>query len=434
MNILIVDDNIDNRMTIELLLETFEGVEIVQAENGEEAVQQCRERAYDLIFMDIMMPVMDGIEATRRIKAFDNQSMIIALSALDDEASKHAMLSSGAEDYMTKPIDSDLFRQRVRNYLSILEMRSQDVRRQESITRFNDSVYPATLTFYIEDEASLAYFWSYLLKRADYTAEHISDVVRIIYGFGLWMLKLKHPFHIVAEESDTHLYLTQQNLDVISEGVVKRILLRHCSDAVYIVDNATLSFKLTLGETKYERPEALPQTRDEEQLSYTQKILSKTHFNKTTAADFVAATAISYMNKLENLEEIEDLLDQTLIGFESEPTHAKMQEIAGHFIAYTEVVELLVEFEHLTFALRSMAEFLGNLPEESLDAERVKKFVTLSLHLLEDLQNWRNNIFIKQEANDIHYLDSSLLSSCLQLEAIFNTEAVEEDEGDLEFF
>lgn len=429
MNILIVDDNIDNRMTIELLLETFEGVRIAQAENGEEALQACRESSFDLIFMDIMMPVMDGIEATRRIKEFDRRCMIIALSALDDEASKHAMLSSGAEDYMTKPIDSDLFKQRVRNYLSIIEMRSHDARRSQKVTLFNESVCPATLTFDVEDEASLAYFWSYILRRTDYTAEHISDIVRIIYGFGLWMLKLKHPFRIVAEESDTHLFLTQLDLDVISEGVIKRILLRHCSDATYIVDGGLLSFKLNLGGGE---AAAEPRVSDEE-ASYTQQILSKTHFNKTTAADFVAATAISYLDKLENLEEIENQLDQALITFENEPSSAVIQEVAGLFAAYTEVVELLVEFEHLTFALRSMAAFLGNLPEESFDAERTKKFVTLSLHLLEDLQNWRNNIFIKQEANDIHYLDSSLLSSCLQIEGIFSSEAVEE-EGDLEFF
>jgi two-component system chemotaxis response regulator CheY len=431
MNILIVDDNFDNRMTIELLLESFDDVVITHAENGEEALQKCRQNSFDLIFMDIMMPVMDGIEATRRIKPIASGSMIIALSALDDEVSKHAMLEAGAEDYMTKPIDSDLFKQRVRNYLSILSMRSQYARKSEHITHFNEELYPSTLTFNIEDEAALAYFWSYLLNRADYKAEHISDVVRIVYGFGLWMLKLRHPFSIVVEESDTYLFLTQLELDAISEGIIKRILLRHYNEAVYIVKNATLSFKLKKSEGEVEAP---PSAISEEEVSYTQQILSKTHFNKTTAAEFVEATAISYMNKIEDLEQIEDQLDQSLIAFEDTPSHDAMMAIGGHFTAYTEVVELLVEFEHLTFALKSMAEFLEGVAEENFDTDRVKKFVTLTLHLLEDLQNWRHNIFIKQEANDIHYLDSSLLSSCLQIEGIFGTTAVEEEEGDLEFF
>lgn len=432
MNILIVDDNMDNRMTIELLLESFDDVVITQAENGEEALQKCRENRFDMIFMDIMMPVMDGIEATRQIKPIASGSMIIALSALDDEESKHAMLQAGAEDYMTKPIDSDLFKQRVRNYFSILSMRSKSVTTSERVSLFNEAVHPVTLTFQIDDEASLAYFWSYLLNRTDYTAEHISDVVRVIYGFGLWMLKLRHTFRVVVEESDTHLYITQLALDAISEGIIKRILLRHCGDAVFIVSDATLSFKLKLAGA--ETVEEIPSAADEEQKSYTQKILSKTHFNKTTAAEFVEATAISYMNKIEDLEQIEDQLDQALITFEENPSHETMQTVTGGFVAYLEVVELLVEFEHLTFALKSMADFLDSVAAEEFDADRVKKFVTLTLHLLEDLQGWRNKIFIEQDANDIHYLDSSLLSSCLQIEGIFAQEAVEEEEGDLEFF
>lgn len=57
------------------------------------------------------------------------------------------------------------------------------------------------------------------------------------------------------------------------------------------------------------------------------------------------------------------------------------------------------------------------------------------LNLLHDLESWRQNVFILQNARDIHYLDASLLSSCIQMEAVFDDKALaDEDEGELEFF
>ena len=63
------------------------------------------------------------------------------------------------------------------------------------------------------------------------------------------------------------------------------------------------------------------------------------------------------------------------------------------------------------------------------------KFSLLFLHLLDDISEWRKNIFILQEANDVHYLDSSLLSSCLQIQSIFEKKDVaQDDEDDFELF
>lgn len=67
VRVLIVDDNDNNRLTLNLLLEELESVEISEAENGQMAVEMCAKNAFDLVFMDIMMPVMDGFEATKYI-------------------------------------------------------------------------------------------------------------------------------------------------------------------------------------------------------------------------------------------------------------------------------------------------------------------------------------------------------------------------------
>ena len=438
MNILIVDDNDDNRMTIELLLEDFNELSIDNAVDGEDAVKQCREKHYDLIFMDIMMPVMNGIEATKVIKKFDKKSMVIALSALDDDSSKQAMLQNGAEDYMTKPIESELFVQRVKNYIDIISKRIEGAVHSRVFMLFNEKVYPSSMTFWIDSENALAYFWGYYLNDQDSKAEDISDVVRMIYGFGLWMLKNGEYFRIIVEENDEQLFITQLDIQVISEHVIKNILLHHCSHVVYIVKDQTVSFRLNKNRENIPLIKEEEKEKEEVQESassdYTKEILAKTHFNKTTAAEYVEQSAIAFMDKIDSLEVIENSIDEALTVFEKESSVENINDVARNFFDYVEILELLVEFEHLSFALNSLAEFLQGTDTTLFEASEISKFVTLSIHMLDDLKDWRENIFVKQEANDIHYLDSSLLSSCLQIETIFNKDASEEDEGELEFF
>ena len=64
----------------------------------------------------------------------------------------------------------------------------------------------------------------------------------------------------------------------------------------------------------------------------------------------------------------------------------------------------------------------------------IKLFANLILSVLEDLSNWRKTIFVEQNARDIHYLDSSLLNSCLQIESVLKDDSEEDDDNDLELF
>ncbi|MBU2512609.1 PAS domain S-box protein [bacterium] len=109
--ILIVDDNEDSRILLSKLLQSI-GLEIIEAENGKEGIEKLKQFNPQLIFMDMRMPVMDGFEATRRIKNIKGDSItIVALtaSALNDE--KTRILEAGCDDYIRKPfIPSDIFK------------------------------------------------------------------------------------------------------------------------------------------------------------------------------------------------------------------------------------------------------------------------------------------------------------------------------------
>src|SRR5665647_2122356 len=118
--ILIVDDEESNlRLLTQWLIPL--GYDIELAVNGEGAVRQARESLPDLIILDIMMPVMDGYEACRLIKAAPETKNIpiIIVTALNDRESRLQGLSVSANDFLSKPIDQAELTIRVRNLLKI---------------------------------------------------------------------------------------------------------------------------------------------------------------------------------------------------------------------------------------------------------------------------------------------------------------------------
>ena len=104
---LIVEDNIINQRLIKLLLQEY-NLAVTTAGNGSEAVELCRKFQYDIIFMDIDMPVKDGIAATheiRRLKLFNEKpAPIIALTALAMQGDRERILAEGLDDYISKPL------------------------------------------------------------------------------------------------------------------------------------------------------------------------------------------------------------------------------------------------------------------------------------------------------------------------------------------
>jgi len=102
--ILIVEDENSNYMLLDKLL-TLENANTIWARNGEESIEKFKENEnIDLILMDLRMPVMDGYEATRRIRQLSENLPIIALTAYTESESVEKAKSKGFDDYLEKPI------------------------------------------------------------------------------------------------------------------------------------------------------------------------------------------------------------------------------------------------------------------------------------------------------------------------------------------
>ncbi|MBM4781472.1 MAG: response regulator [Archangiaceae bacterium] len=109
--VLLVDDNVVNLRLAERLLRRH-GLDVSVASNGVEAVDQCLTRQFDLVLMDCNMPEMDGLEATRRIRAseVERRTPIVALTADAMESDKQQCVDAGMDDHFSKPIREEHLR------------------------------------------------------------------------------------------------------------------------------------------------------------------------------------------------------------------------------------------------------------------------------------------------------------------------------------
>lgn len=110
LKILLVEDNLLNQRIVTFSLKKFNH-EVTIANNGLEAVQIFRQNKFDVILMDIMMPVMDGLEATVKIREeedisnLNTRTPIIALTANTMDNDRDTCISYGMDDFMSKPFD-----------------------------------------------------------------------------------------------------------------------------------------------------------------------------------------------------------------------------------------------------------------------------------------------------------------------------------------
>ncbi len=123
---MIVDDELSNRLIIKSLLKKI-GYQSIEAENGAQAIELFHTEQPDIIFMDIMMPVLDGHEAVRRIRQINSSHFvpIIFLTAMTDAQSLAKCIEVGGDDFITKPFDHNIVRSKILAMERIRELHDQ---------------------------------------------------------------------------------------------------------------------------------------------------------------------------------------------------------------------------------------------------------------------------------------------------------------------
>ncbi len=111
--LLLAEDDIEIRQALERIL-TYEGYEVVTANDGAAALEAVLEHDPDAIILDVMMPFVDGLDVCRKLRRRGDRTPVLMLTARDDLEDRVAGLDAGADDYVTKPFELDEVLARVR--------------------------------------------------------------------------------------------------------------------------------------------------------------------------------------------------------------------------------------------------------------------------------------------------------------------------------
>jgi PAS domain S-box-containing protein len=147
LKVLVVDDTATNRLLLQAFLKKL-GCEVVLAENGERAVEVFPQVAPDVVLMDVMMPVMDGYEATRRIKALSvgRWVPVVFVSALDKDESLVAGLEAGGDDYLAKPVNFVVLSAKLRSLARTLDLQHRVDENRRRIEAIADNIADCVVT------------------------------------------------------------------------------------------------------------------------------------------------------------------------------------------------------------------------------------------------------------------------------------------------
>jgi sigma-B regulation protein RsbU (phosphoserine phosphatase) len=139
--ILVTDDSLVARTACSNELKEA-GYQVLFAQNGREAVETVSREAVDLILMDVVMPEMNGVEATRKIKAIESAKDIpvIMVTSMGDMQTLESAFEAGAVDYVTKPIEPIELMARIRSALRLKEEMDARKKREEELTKKNQQL------------------------------------------------------------------------------------------------------------------------------------------------------------------------------------------------------------------------------------------------------------------------------------------------------
>lgn len=433
MKILVVDDNANNRMVLRLLIEEFTQnneltFDIEEAENGLIAVEKSQITKYDLIFMDIMMPEMDGIEATKQIRENDKNVMIIAVSAVDDELHQKEILRHGAEDYIPKPIDSEILNARLENYIALLKTRHHGnlSTHTKAANLYTNKIFHRQTIFYVTSEEALAEFWEYyLLRETPLKLDNLSDVVRAVFTLGENIIKLNGEPWIIVEADSTALYFTINHLDVIGALVFKLIMKKNPEVKEYKQDSEKVTFKLLHMVTTQESVEEIPVvTVVEESVEPVSVDIQST--------DTSQYTVFEYMDN-DDMAEIEEVLNDLnslmLVLGRSDVESSEISDIATYLEKLARTVSVYTESYKIGQALATLSR---GITENAVRFEELASDLsTMSAAFSADLQQWYKMTFF-EGAPSVDFMDATIQANVEMICAMLNMDESANDDVDMD--
>lgn len=413
MKILIVDDSEDNREILARLIVQFGrkyavDSEVLQAKNGQEAVDICDKQKIDLLFMDIMMPVMDGLEATKIIKKAHPSVMLIVVSSENDESVKAEILQAGAEDYVLKPFSSAIMLSRLNNYNRLILSRNAIGYQSRALNTFTHNVYSYQMKFFLSSDDELAQLWETLLVRLEFQKhiEHLSDFVRFLFHLGAYQIQKSFKCHIYLEEDENHFYFTMDNMRLLSAETISMMAEKYCSSTPHEIKGDLISF-------------ALPRTQGGHEALF--EAASEPARTEPKLMTFPKETLQTYdILDEETLGEFEDILTKlqteiTMMGSSSLEIE-DIDTMNSYIKKLSAILSISKDAYAIAESLRAFSALLDEYSEPFLAMSKDLSHMVSSF--VNDIAMWKEMIFTTG-APSVDFLNSSVSSNVQMIRAVF---------------
>lgn len=457
------DDEATTKSMSSILRTLFHKVYL--AKDGIEGLSLFRTHQPDIIISDIAMPNMDGIEMAREIRELDVEVPIILFTAFSDKQYLLDSIFVGIDRYINKPLNQEEFFKAL--YQMVLKVENKKVALQyhnEKIAaKINEAsiemlkqttqIYPnPTLIFkdkklyFLNDAAmNLCQFnkdediYEAINKKIIQKEGFLPDMWSVntqnfTQNKVLWMLQSgRRKIFLVNKK-------TLDDLEIYSLSDVTRIEYEKQKNqnlSSYLFDLLRFSKTKQAPITqKVQEPLKVSKNTpkaEEKEKSYDDIRLDAMHgYTHESAHEYLTHVGHEILEELDELEELENDLIEILEKLEESFDANSIHKYGIYLKNYSKTITSLVEFEDLAFSIDKIANFLQELA--NIDFEE-RKMLLLLKSIAEDLRYWRKTIFVTKEAKDIHYLDASLLSSCLQIENEYiHKNDQSDDDNDLELF
>jgi CheY-like chemotaxis protein len=425
-NILIVDDDpiiaeiITNILWVYIKKHNIK-LTTLTASNGQEALDICQSKDIDLVFMDINMPVMHGIDATREIRKLSSEIMIIALSSVKSELNQRKIIDAGADDYIKKPITAVIFESRLTSYIALLNAKNSNSLNVIAKNLFSFNIYNHNMTFFINSEDDLSNFWENILKKMTFlqNVQNVNDLVHVIFDLGMYYLQNQYKFEIYIEESKDNHYFTLSNAGLLPQKLLEKVIENNFSSAIYTYEKNKLSFLLTKEVvTVNEKVTAAVTPVENSEIEITHSVEKESY---------------QVYNFLEHddIEEFEDnlyKLNASLSVLNGRQCGAEdLNRICESLLKIKSILMHESESYTISTAIGDLLVTIQNNEQEFI--ENVQDLQSIALGFVDDLILWKEMTFYKG-APSIDFMNDSILANAKIMQDLLHPVEMSADELD----
>lgn len=472
IKLLIVDDIEDNRLVLRAICRKLENFEIFEAVDGQDAVEKCHELRPHIVLMDVMMPRLDGFQASKLIKERYPDTIIMAVTAVIDSTMEDNMAAIGVAAYIRKPIDKDLLRVKLQSYAGSIGIGSQEKKllsHVKAVNPFSNNIRSFKTIFDIHSIEAIMDFGIWMLVRFECAqiavCANIDMIIELLYELLNQEIKSNVSVTITIEESFDEIFIYASLPKELERTSIIDHLIRELGKDC-IIDDKMVAFRVSMiakeGESKgcvippvisnvsdvsdndermaqiSKKDKPIEEVRETRSIGAVERqVLRESFEQKMTARDYVESIDSDAFGEVSDLREADLEWTSWLHTLREEPTERNFYGFCDEVLGtYSSAISALYEFSGLAYAIISLSTVIKS-NAGVLARDESKRFSALEFlgFFRNDLSSWIEHVFEHQDTQDIHYLDGSFFSSCMQIESIITgTEVDLGEEGEIEFF